>query len=162
MRLEALGFSDVFDYAGGKRDWLAEGMPGEGDRAGELRAGSVARGDAPTCRPGTTVQRLAGRNDVDVWGRCVVTDEEGTVHGLLISETIGSARPEEPVDRVMERAPLTIRPDASLASTLENLEENSSDSVLITTSRGRLLGILFADDLRATSAGADRDRSPRH
>ena len=37
-RLETLGFSEVYDYVAGKADWLARGLPREGEKAGERRA----------------------------------------------------------------------------------------------------------------------------
>ncbi|MGH2689826.1 MAG: hypothetical protein ACRDKW_13630, partial [Actinomycetota bacterium] len=49
-RLESLGFGDVYDYAAGKLDWLAAGLPSEGMNASRPRAGDVARDDVPTCR----------------------------------------------------------------------------------------------------------------
>lgn len=147
MRLEALGFANVFDYAGGKKDWMAEGMPVEGDRAAEARVGSLARIDPPTCRPGVLLSQLTGREEIEEWGLCVVTDRAGTVHGALSENAISSADPGEPVDMVMELAPVTLRPDASIEGTMRYLEERSLDSVLITTSRGRLIGVLTYHDL---------------
>lgn len=41
-RLEALGFAAVYDYAGGKNDWLAAGLPREGASTEERFAGDVA------------------------------------------------------------------------------------------------------------------------
>jgi len=49
-RLETLGFEQVFDYVEGKADWLARGLPAEGEQADEGRAGHLARRDVATCR----------------------------------------------------------------------------------------------------------------
>src|SRR5258706_10011636 len=48
-RLESLGFEQVFEYRGGKLDWLAAGKPTEGENSKRPRAGDVARRDAITC-----------------------------------------------------------------------------------------------------------------
>ena len=48
-RLESFGFTDVYDYAAGKLDWLAAGLPTEGTNAERPRAADVARRDVPTC-----------------------------------------------------------------------------------------------------------------
>src|SRR5260370_8526608 len=48
-RLEALGFTEVYDFVGGKADWLAAGLPSEGEQAEYPRAGRAADLDAPTC-----------------------------------------------------------------------------------------------------------------
>ena len=148
MRLEALGFDAVFDYAGGKKDWVSEGMPTEGERAHQARSGHVARIGPPTCRPDATIGDLDGREDVAEWGLCVVTDDEGIVHGLLDLPDIERASGTARVESVMDLAPPTRRPDTSLAKMLDRLTDKQLESVLITTSRGRLLGVLFLGDLR--------------
>src|SRR5260221_51431 len=48
-RLESLGFTEVYDYAAGKEDWLAWGRPREGRTAQVPTVGEVARRDVPTC-----------------------------------------------------------------------------------------------------------------
>ena len=50
-RLETLGFTNVYDYVGGKANWFAAGLPREGELTGIPRAGDVARRDDVTCRP---------------------------------------------------------------------------------------------------------------
>src|SRR5260370_33084637 len=48
-RLETLGFAEVLEYKGGKLDWMAAGLPTEGENSLHPRAGDVARKDVPTC-----------------------------------------------------------------------------------------------------------------
>jgi 3-mercaptopyruvate sulfurtransferase SseA len=48
-RLESLGSGQVYDYAVGKSDWMAAGLPTEGAAAGRPTAATVARRDVPTC-----------------------------------------------------------------------------------------------------------------
>ena len=50
-RLETLGFTNVYDYVGGKADWFAAGLPREGELTSIPRAGDVARRDDVACRP---------------------------------------------------------------------------------------------------------------
>jgi hypothetical protein len=38
----------VYDYAGGKADWLAHGLPTKGNEAGVLRARHALRGEVVT------------------------------------------------------------------------------------------------------------------
>ena len=40
-RLETLGFSDVYDYGGGKAEWLGYGLPREGENASVPYAGEL-------------------------------------------------------------------------------------------------------------------------
>lgn len=49
-RLEALGFSQVYDYVAGKVDWGAAGLPREGTAITEENMGEVADANVPTCR----------------------------------------------------------------------------------------------------------------
>src|SRR2546427_13136002 len=48
-RLETLGFEQVYDYAAGKADWGAAGLPREGTVASDPSAGDAADPDVPTC-----------------------------------------------------------------------------------------------------------------
>lgn len=48
-RLEQLGFVHVYDYVPGKADWMAAGLPRDGENARVPYAGDFARGDVPTC-----------------------------------------------------------------------------------------------------------------
>jgi CBS domain-containing protein len=148
VRLEALGFDGVYDYAAGKKDWVSEGMPVAGERAGEARSGDIARTDPPTCLPDASIDDLDDQDRIAEWGLCVVIDEEGIVHGLLSSDDAARSSGPTRVDQVMDRAPATRRPDTSLSKMLERFTEKQAESVLITTSRGRLLGVLFLEDLR--------------
>ena len=50
-RLELLGFTQVYDYVAGKADWLAHGLPTEGEQAQIPRAKDVLRRDAVTAHP---------------------------------------------------------------------------------------------------------------
>jgi hypothetical protein len=58
-RLEALGFSEVYDYVPGKVDWLARGLPREGEKAGETRAFELVVDDVVTCAPVNESARFA-------------------------------------------------------------------------------------------------------
>jgi hypothetical protein len=48
-RLDTLGFQHVYDYMPGKVDWMARGLPLQGEKAQEPRAIDVARHDVVTC-----------------------------------------------------------------------------------------------------------------
>jgi CBS domain-containing protein len=82
-RLETLGFTAVYDYTAGKADWLAAGLPTEGTAATTLRPGALARTDVPTCAPDETVAIAHRRVATSGEDRCVVTDPDGRLLGLL-------------------------------------------------------------------------------
>src|SRR2546430_9133636 len=82
-RLESLGFREVQLYAAGKLDWLAAGLPTEGENSTRPRAGTVARRDVPVCglteRLGDVRERLHAAG----WETVVVVHVERVVLGLL-------------------------------------------------------------------------------
>ena len=49
-RLETLGFARVYDYVLGKADWLAHGLPTEGEQADLPRAKDLLSDDVVTAR----------------------------------------------------------------------------------------------------------------
>jgi rhodanese-related sulfurtransferase len=56
--LETMGYTNVREYAGGKRDWIAAGLPVEGES--RLRARSAAA-QTPTAPATTQPQHIANR-----------------------------------------------------------------------------------------------------
>ncbi len=82
-RLESLGFIEVYDYAAGKADWLAWGLPREGTSAGIPTVGDLARRDVPTCGLGEKVSAVRQRIRAAGWEECVITNDRRIVLGLL-------------------------------------------------------------------------------
>ncbi len=153
-RLESLGFTEVSDYVAGEADWLAMGLPSEGRDAGQLRAGRVAERDVPTCeldeRLGD-VRRRVRNVGKDV---CIVVNAERVVLGRLRG-TAWDGPDDALVEDVMEAGPTTVRPSEPLAALTERMQEHGSRGVLVTTSDGRLVGLLErADAERVLAEGA--------
>lgn len=74
-RLERLGFAEVYDYAAGKADCLALGLPREGISAGIPTVGDLARPDVPTCALGEKIGEVRARTRAAGWEGCVVTTD---------------------------------------------------------------------------------------
>src|SRR2546421_545360 len=102
-RLDALGFADVADYAGGKMDWLAHGLPYEGS------ADLVGRHlvDVPTCGPEDTVADVA--ESIERAGVCVVVMDDGIVYGVLDAHA-AEHHPDLAAGDVAAFGPTTVRP----------------------------------------------------
>ncbi len=144
-RLESLGFTKVFDYVAGKADWLASGLPVEGKLADYPRAGTVARTDIPTCRLTDRLGDVRDRTlDADQ-NVCVVVNDDRIVLGRLRGDAL-RGDPGATVESVMESGPTTTRPDEPLEAITERLKDARVASILVTTSGGRLVGILYRDD----------------
>lgn len=151
-RLEALGFTAVYDYVPGKADWLAQDLPSEGTLAGEPTAGDVARRDVPTCTLDerlADVQRRAGEAG---WDTCIVVNAENVVLGRLGRKALASAS-DARVEEVMAEGPATIRPHVPLATIAQRLRDRGLATALVTASDGRLIGLLRLEDAESFTAG---------
>jgi rhodanese-related sulfurtransferase/CBS domain-containing protein len=144
-RLESLSFKYVFDYAAGKRDWFAAGLPMEGELTPMPKAGAIARRDIPTCYPTELVDEVRERVRARGWKMCVVVNEAQVVLGRLRGGA-WEAKPWVTVESVMENGPTTFRPDVTLEDLIERMAEKKVQSVLITNADGVLLGVLFKKD----------------
>src|SRR5690242_1456991 len=103
-----MGFARVYDYEGGKMDWLAFGLPVEGSAAGEPTIGSVARRDVPTCQAHELLADLGGRMS-EGWVWCAVVDADGVLLGRLRRRHLAES-PQATAAEVMEPGPSTYRP----------------------------------------------------
>ncbi len=144
-RLESLGFTPIYDYVAGLADWTANGLPTEGRLASVLRAGDVVRQDTPTCRVTERLGDAQERSKAAGQNVCIVTTENGVVLGRIRGEALeGDA--DMSVESVMEAGPTTIRPDTPLKEYMEHMRAMRVGSILVTTSTGRLIGILYRQD----------------
>ena len=144
-RLESLGFSPVYRYAAGKRDWFAFGLPLEGEFASIPKAMDVVRRDVPTCHLKDSVGEVHKRCQEVGWKVCLVVNESNVVLGRLRREA-WDADPNTPVAEVMENGPTTFRPDNFLEPLVNRMRERKVGSVIITNSDGVLLGLLYRKD----------------
>ncbi len=150
-RLEALGFQQVYDYESGKVDWMGAGLPTEGTNADKPRAGDVARKDVPTCRLEERVGDVEKKVRAAGWDACVVVNGEQVVLGLLRARELG-ADPDLPVEKAMRPGPSTFRPHVSMDEMAKFMTEHDLLNSPITTSDGRLVGLLIREDaVRALS-----------
>ena len=145
-RLESLGFAHVYDYVAGEADWFASGLPREGRDAAIPRAGDVARREVPTCGLDDRVGEVRERVRAAGWDACLVVNPDGVVLGRLRGTAL-AADLETPVEQAMEPGPTTFRPDARLAEVVERMRAKDVGSVVVTTSDGRLVGLLERADV---------------
>ena len=139
-RLEALGFSSVYDYTGGKADWLAAGLPTERRSPAAPRVSLTMETDVPVCSPDEPATNALDRARAAGWGICVVLNDAGVVHGRLTMGTTatGGSRAAD----VMEPGPATVRANEDLAAALERMRKHRVATLLVTTPEGRLLGVI--------------------
>jgi CBS domain-containing protein len=137
-RLERLGYGPVYDYAAGKVDWMAAGLPTIRADASERRALDGADRAPPTCRPDELVSNLVASTP---GAALVVVNDERIVLGRFRS---GATFPDGTlrVEDVMEPGPATVRAHEPLGPLLERMARREVDDVIVTTPEGELLGLV--------------------
>jgi hypothetical protein len=151
-RLESLGFSEVCDYAAGKMDGFAAGLPIEGEAAGEVHIGQLARSDAPSCSLRDGLVEVRKRVESTGWDQAVVLDQRRVLLGWLGRDAL-SGDPSATVAAVMLEGPVTFRPNMPVGETASWMDGRSVDSVLVTSSDGTFLGVLRRGDLDVPRQG---------
>jgi predicted transcriptional regulator len=144
-RLETLGFKDVYNYTDGKLDWMAAGLPMEGTNAERPRAADVARKDVVTCRLDDRLVDVSKRAAAAGSEAAVVINDEKVVLGLLRKKELAGDLGQL-VEKAMRPGPSTFRPYVAIAEMASFMTDHSLDSSPITTSDGRLVGLLLKED----------------
>jgi predicted transcriptional regulator len=154
-RLESLGYGRVYDYVGGKMDWLA-GLPREGTRASVPLPGDLAK-EVALCHLGdrlAKVREVAQRDQIDT---CAVVDANGVLIGLLLREELLS-KDDGLVDAAMRPGPSTVRANEELTGLTGRMIARDVPAILVTTPEGRVIGLLRrADAERAIGRTADAE-----
>jgi Mg/Co/Ni transporter MgtE len=149
-RLEALGFTEVYDYVFGKVDWLAHNLPVEGERAEPPTAGRVMRDDVLRCAPDDRVSEVLERIERSPYTFALVTDGDGRLLGRLRAG--GTADADSLAGEVMEIDPSTVRPHRSADGLAQRLAKQDLKWAIVTTPEGRLLGVAWREDLERAAA----------
>jgi CBS domain-containing protein len=145
-RLESLGFREVYEYRGGKADWLAAGLPTEGTGARKPRVLAYVQRDVPTCRLGEKVADAAARAAATGWDVCMVINEQGILLGRLDRKELQSDGTRL-VEQAMRPGPSTYRPDTPAAELRHLMTHRGIGKLPVTTGDGRLLGVICRDAL---------------
>ena len=123
-RLEALGFPEVYDYTAGEADWLARGLPRDGEKAGERRAFDLVVDDVVTCGlddlVGAVRERVAGSR----YDFALVVSPGRVVLGRL-GRAVLEGDAGLTAEAVMEAGPSTIRAGAALDPLAKRISSGS-------------------------------------
>ena len=145
-RLESLGFQELYDYTVGKLDWLAAGLPTEGTNANRPRAGTLARKDVPTCALDERLGAVRDRAHAQGWDAAVVVNAERVVFGLLRAKEMAGDG-DRLISEAMRPGPSTFRPYVLADEMAKTMVNHKLESSPITTSDGRLVGLLLQKDV---------------
>jgi CBS domain-containing protein len=125
---------------------MAAGWPTEGTNTQHPRAGDLARKDVPTCGLKEKVVEVRTRAKEKGWDAAVVVNDERVVFGLLRSNELESEA-HVLIEHAMRPGPSTFRPYVSLHEMLHFMVDHKVESSPITTSDGRLVGLLLQKDV---------------
>jgi hypothetical protein len=150
-RLETLGFDPrlVFDYVEGKAEWLANGLPREGENASVLYAGEVVDADPPTCALGTPVAAIRVALEGSRYGFCLVLSARRIVLGRVRGRGLANADPDAIAEQVMEPGPSTVRFNTRADELVQRLAKRDLKTAVVTTPSGCLVGVFHRADAEA-------------
>ena len=154
-RLEALGFTQVYDYVAGKADWGSVGLPLEGRRPSSTRVGAPVRSDVPACGPADRMAEVRARVRAADWDTCFVTNAERVVVGRLGRAAL-AGDDDVSVEEAMTLGPSTVRPSLELDNAVERMRRQNLTSLPVTRSDGVLVGIIRRDDAERALAGSTK------
>jgi CBS domain-containing protein len=126
-------------------DWMARGLPWDGEDRSLPHVADLVRTDVPTCRPGDRLGDVRQRVQAAGWLVCVVVNEANVVLGLL-AEDAWHTDPQATAEAAMACAPRTFRPHILLEKALKYMHKHNTDHVLVTTGDGELLGLVQRAD----------------
>jgi Mg/Co/Ni transporter MgtE len=149
-RLATLGFTRVYDYAAGKVEWLAYGLPREGVRADEPTAGSLARNDVATCPLDASTAEVRRAIAESPYGYALLLSAGRVVLGRVRRSALDTLSTGDPIDTVVEPRPQTIRPHLTEAKLEEWFEAYGFRTLVVTRPDGTLIGVVRRGDI-ATS-----------
>ena len=135
--LEHYGFGAVHDYEAGKDDWLAYGLPFEGD--GTLLVLHLL--DPCVCTGADErAGELRSRLDQRGVGLAVLVDEGDIVLGTVSRAALQEVEAAAPAAALVDLDPITVRPSTTADALARRLAAERRTVALVTTSSGRLLG----------------------
>ena len=136
----------MYDYRTGILDWKTAGLPVEGTNARQPRLVDVVRRDVPTCSLGERLGDVKDRAVAAGWDACVVVSDGHVVLGLLRAGEL-QGDPELFVDHVMRPGPSTYRSFVPVAELRGIMSDRNLESSPVTTSDGRLVGLVRRQDV---------------
>ncbi|HKA12850.1 MAG TPA: CBS domain-containing protein [Candidatus Dormibacteraeota bacterium] len=130
---------------------MAAGLPTEGTNTQHPRAADVARKDVPTSGLKERLGEVRDRVRAAGWDSTVVVNEERVLLGLLRAAELDKD-PAQLIEHAMRPGPSTFRPFVSIDDMAHFMVEHQLENVPVTTSDGRLVGLLLKQDVVSRTA----------
>jgi CBS domain-containing protein len=131
---------------------MASGQPTEGENSKRPRAADVARKDVATCALDDRLGDIRERALATGLEAGVVVDPQRVVLGLLRAAELAKDS-ELTADRAMRPGPSTFRPYVPIKEIADHMDKHNLESSPITTSDGKLVGLLLHADARQQAEG---------
>ena len=125
---------------------MGAGLPTEGTNAQRPRLADVVRRDVPTCTLDERLGDVRDRVAADGWDACVVVSPGNVVLGLLRAKEL-RGDPEQLAGQAMRPGPSTYRPFVPVAELRGIMSDRKLESSPVTTSDGRLVGLVRRTDV---------------
>ena len=150
-RREAYGFQRVYDFVGGKLAWLAAGLPSEGEGPHYAVAGEALSDPTATCSPATPAGDVRRELQPGAESICAVTNDVGVVVGRVRWKDLPGDDGVS-VENFMQLGPATVRPNEPLGPLVSRMEHAGVRTILVTSSKGQLLGVVHREDAKRAVA----------
>jgi rhodanese-related sulfurtransferase len=142
--LELLGFTDVYDYASGKVDWMAAGLPTVRADLRERRVIEAVDRHPPVCAPTIAVAEAAKLARARGRPYVVVVSQGDVVLGRAGVIELSGAQ-DAPIASVMQPGPPTVRAHEPLDALIERMTARNVAEMIVSTPEGNLLGVYYRE-----------------
>lgn len=140
----------MYDYVDGKSDWMAFGLPVEGEEGPFAGDALVA---VATCGPDDKVNEALARLLDDGGDRSVVVNERDVVLGLAERGDLEQSDPQAIVATVMGLSPTTVRPSVLVSSVA-----HGESPAIVTDPQGMLLGVVEVHPASEAATASEMDQ----
>ena len=110
----------------------------------------------PTCRLDERLSDVRARVRAAGWDTCFVVNDEKVVLGRLGHAAL-AGEDDVSVEEAMSAGPSTVRPSLELDRAVERMRRQNLTALPVTTSEGRLLGLLERDTAERVLAELNRN-----
>lgn len=154
-----MGFREIYDFVGGKLEWLAHALPVEGGGPHHAVVGDVVDQHVTTCTAHATLEEIRAILGAGDASSCVIVNDAGVVLGRVgLKNLTGTSRLAE----VVEPGPATVQLSESLGPLTERMAKANVESILVTTPKGVLLGLVQRSAAEAFLESNDCCEPGRH
>lgn len=134
-----MGFAQVYDFVGGKLEWLAHALAVEGSGPHHAVAGDVVDEYGAICGADASLDEIRTSLEANDAAFCVIVNDRRVVLGRVRSKVLTDT---SELGEVIEPGPATVQLTEPLGPLTERMGRAKVESILVTTAKGELLGVV--------------------